>query len=912
MKRPSRRGFLAGSAVTAVGFACMTGGSYAQQLERLDIDVPDGASSALALVPSESAADTDFRMVILADVTDVDDEDEYGYEVRDVLRSFDDLEVGDVSHVAAGHSMDPYGRLGVAAGSFDQPTPGEVTDEEDDWRLAEASNRAYATADDRAAVAHGEEAATLRNATVDVAAGDAESFLAGRENAATAFELLADKSLVYFAPSVEQMGFTGIGSETLDAFAAGFAADPNLIEGAVENRYVLFPAADADLDDEAVEEIVTELETGIVVEIDIDREDDLVRATVVAEAPPERDREAAPDAQIVAEVDHDEGVVSFRHRGGEAIDTDDLELWHDGELSDDGPADAFDVFEEGDELTVATDPLATVTLRWFDEDANAFYTYASYLVGRDSFEVDHEFDDERLALEYVGEREADPSKLTLQSYSGVDVETLDGFADEYDTLTAGDAITVDGVGVDDRVTLELDVPNEPRQSPTQLVSYRVRPPRIFLHRYRERGVVAQYHDEHERDAGAFRLLVDDQEAETQFEDLTDTLDQGDDVELGDYDIGTTLTVEWTEPDEPMEIGDLVVRPDVRVDMEYDGDSGELTVSHDDGEAVDADDLELRVGGDSTAVQPADEYDRFEPGDELTVEAEPFVEVDLSWTTADVDREYTLGRTVTAADSFEAAYDADTAEVELAYTGEQQADPEGLGVQRYAPSSGATTTSEPQPLFAEEYDALTTGDAVVLEDVEVDERISIVLSSDDGSYRRHAFQFTPKPRFAFSFESREGDIVAVYRDEVARSADAFRVLADGDATDVQPADEYDELEGGDEIDLGTFETGTELIVEWTVPDDPVEVSDHVIAPDAAFDVAFDEDKVLTVTHEGGDELAAADVQLYAQPARTDPVVWDDDGTVEEGDSRTVELEDEPRFVMIVFREREVLHEEQFDG
>ena len=909
MKRPSRRGFLAGSAVTAVGFAGITGGSYAQQLESLDIDVPDGASNALALVPSQSTADADFRMVLLADVTEVDDEDEYGYEVRDVLRSFDDLEVGDVSHVAAGHSMDPYGRLGVAAGSFDRPTPGEETDEEDDWRLAEANDRAYATADDRAAVAHGEEAAALTNATVDVAAGDAEPFLAGREDAATAFELLADQPLVYFAESVEEMGFPGIDSDTLEAFAAGFAGDPNLVEETAENRYVLFPADGSELDDETVEEIVTELETGIVVEMDVDREDDLVHATVVAEAPPERDREAAPDAQIVAEVDHDEEVVVFRHRGGEAIDTDDLELWHDGNLSDDGPADAFDVFEEGDELTVATDPLATVTLRWFDEEANAFYTYDSYLVGRDSFEVDHEFDAERLALEYVGDREADPSKLILQSYSGVDVGSLDGFADQYDTLTAGDAITVDGVGVDDRVSLQLDVPNKPRRSPTQLVSHRVRPPRLLLRRYRERGVVAQYHDEHERDAAAFRLLVNDQEAETQFEDLTDNLNPGDEVELGDYDIGTTLTVEWTEPDEPMEIGDLIVRPNVRVDMEYDADDGAVTIGHNEGDAVDVGDLELRVGGDMTDVQPADEYDRFEPGDELTVEAEPFVEVTLAWSVEDADREYTLGRTVTAADRFEAAYDADSAEVELAYTGEQQADPERLGVVRRVPES--TGVHEPQPLFAEEHDTLTTGDTVVLGDVDVDERINVVLNDDEGRYRHHIFNFTPKPRFAFSFESREGEIVAVYRDEVARSADAFRVLADGDATDVQPADEYDELEGGDEIDLGTFETGTELVVEWTVPDDSVEVSDHVIAPNAAFDVAFDEDGVLTVTHEGGDELAAADVQLYAQPARADPVVWDDDGTIEKGDSRTVELDDDPKFVFVVFRDREILYEEQFD-
>ena len=89
------------------------------------------------------------------------------------------------------------------------------------------------------------------------------------------------------------------------------------------------------------------------------------------------------------------------------------------------------------------------------------------------------------------------------------------------------------------------------------------------------------------------------------------------------------------------------------------------------------------------------------------------------------------------------------------------------------------------------------------------------------------------------------------------------------------------------------------------------SHHVIAPDAVFEVAYDDDETLTVSHEGGDELAADDIQLFVQPARSEPVVWDDSGTVEEGDSRTVELETAPEFVFVVFREREVLYEEQLD-
>ncbi|WP_306058014.1 twin-arginine translocation signal domain-containing protein [Natronococcus wangiae] len=627
MKLPSRRSFLTGSAVTAAGLAGITGGSHAKQFSSADSESADGAESALMLVPAESAADGNYRMVLLADVEGA--EDEYGYEVREVLRSFDDLEADDVSHVAVARVADPGGLIGVAVGSFDRPDPGEKTGERDDWRLAEANDRAYATAEDRAAVAHGEESADLTTAAVDVDAGDTEAFLDAREDAGAAFELLADQPLVYFAPDVEETGFPGIDPGTLDAFAAGFQDAPNMIEGTVENRYALFPAAGIDLDDETVEEIVTELEPGVAAEIDVDRENDIVHATVIAEEPPERDREAAPDARIDAEVDHDEGVVVFRHRGGEPVDADELELWRDGERSDDEPVEEFDVFEAGDELAVATDPIATVTLRWFDEDENAFYTYATSLVGRDAFEVDYDFDAERLEIEYVGDRTADPEKLALRHRSDRDAETLDGFAGEYDALSAGDAVTVEGVGVGDRVSLELDVPNEPRRSPRRLVSHRVRPPRIHLRRRPEEGVVAQYHDDQARDAADFRLLVDGQEAETQIADLVTTLERGDAVELGDYDIGTELTVEWTAPDDPIEIRDHVVAPDADFEIAYDDESGKLTATHESGDELAAADVQLFIRPARSEPVVWGDDGTVDEGDSRTVELDEDPEVVFS-------------------------------------------------------------------------------------------------------------------------------------------------------------------------------------------------------------------------------------------------------------------------------------------
>lgn len=908
MKQPSRRRFLTGSAATVAGIAGISGGSNAKQFDSSDVDLSDDADDVFALVPSGSAVDAGYQAIVLIDV-DGDDDATAGHEVRSILDSVDEVSVDDISQVVSAYLTDAGGQLGVAVGSFDRPEPGRITEERSDWRLAEETGRTYATADDRLVVAQRDESGDLVDAAVAADAGEADTFLGSNADAKTAFELLADQSRVHFVANANQAGVPGVAAEAIDAFAAGFETVPTQIDGTAENEYVLFPADDADLDDDAVEQIVTELEPGTVVTLDAEREDDFIYATVVTEEPPERDRDAAPIARFDTEIDHEDGTVVFRHGEGEPVDTADLELWRDGDLADEQPADDHDVLEAGDELIVDTDPVATFTLRWFDEDENVYYPYTSILVGRESFEIEYDAESERIRIEYGGERPADPEKLTVRYRSEDEIRSRDDFASEYDTITAGDSITIEGVSVGDRISLELDVPNRPQRARRQLAHYRVRPPRLHLHRRPRDGVIAYYRGDQERDAGDFRLLVDGEEGDTQFDDVADTLEDGDTVPLGEYDLGTTLTAEWTAPEEPVNVGELIVTPQVRTEMEYDDADGVLTIAHRDGDAVDVDDLVVVIDGEPVDGAVDGDSERYGPGDSLEADVDPFATVELRWKHAESDHETSLGRTVTAAETFEASYDGST--LELTYVGKQDVDPDRLGVHRR--SSGGPGRDDPEPLFAAEYDTLTTGDGIELEDVEIDEWISVVLRDDDGGYRHPLFQFTPNPRSAFRFRSDDGDVVAAYTDEVSRDPGAFRILADGSETDVQPGDEYDELTAGDEIVLGSFDSGTELVVEWTDPDDPVTLRDHIVTPEAEFDVEFDdESEEVTVRHAGGNELDAEDVHLYVEPGGGTLIEWDDDGTVEAGDSRSLTVEEEPHVVLVVFRERDVIYEGRLDG
>lgn len=875
----------------------------------------------LSPLPPADAVDADYRTIVIQRV-DADEVDALPPEARSTVASLD-LSADDLSRVVSVHPGDYRRRLGVAAGEFDALAD-DAEEQVDDWSIADDGDVALASVDGLAAFAGGrtpEDRRDTAETMAEAATGEADRFLEEEPDAESAIGALEDFHTVLFVPDPGETGFPPVAGDRLRSLAAGFEMHPAKLEGIAENEYLLFPAADVSLDDETVLAVIDEVDPGVVAESDVSRERDVVRAEVVVEAPPDYDRDAAPNARVQSSFDPETITLSFEHVDGEPVPAEELELWIDGELADRQPADELGAFEPGDTLAADVGPLGTAVLRWFDEGENIHYVYATETFDRDAFELSHDLESNAVEITYVGQNEADPERLTVTHRGADGIRRIEEpFADAGDALADGDSMIVEDVEIEETVRVELDVPEVPGVHHRPLAQIRISPPRIHLHNHPEEGIVARYRDDRDRDAEAFRLLVEGEPADVQFADERDTLSDGEEIPLGEFSIGSELTVEWLEPEEPVTVTEHVVVPRTHASMEYDEDEGTVQVEHRDGDALPADDLELRVDAAPADTQPSDEFDEFAPGDAFAVEVPPLANVELVW--VHPEREHRLGGTMTARRAIEARYDPGDETMTLVYVGEQPADPGRLRVRRRRPS--ARTATEGEEVFAEEYDELSSGDSVEI-DAEIGDRVTVAVrtETENATSVRSFGHFATEPRRAFAFREEKGDITAVYTDPVVRDAGEFRLLVDDEPTERQPADVHDDLEREATVDLGEFSAGTTFTAEWTPPAEPVAVGEHVVAPEATFEVAYDPDEeVVEVAHAGGDAIDAEALSVVAPPAIPRPVAWErgrdgdgnEEGEVVEGDGATFDVSgsEPPRMILVLFHEGEVLYREEVES
>ncbi|WP_256402738.1 type IV pilin N-terminal domain-containing protein [Halorubrum salinum] len=996
MVRPSRRDFLGGSALT---LAALTGfvdpevdgderspdGTPAD----LDVDVPAPFADAFLPVPAAEALSTTYATVI-ADRVDADATEDLSYRARSATEtlgvdadalsatvsvtpsdrgvrlltaagSFDRVELGET--IAVGESGDAGSVVdGDRGGSSGPATDAETTDElPAGWRLAD---------DGDTAVVAGEGVAAATAAAVPAASGAADASgdeadrrietarIAGR-TATGEVDRLAESAIgeaalprlggfetVLLVPDADGGPFPSRVPGGVDAFAAGFEtapADLRELDGTAENAYVIRTADDASgtgsggasPDDDAVERFVRAVDPAEPVETDVSRADGLILVDVTVEAPPELDREAAPDADVRSRFDREEGTVTFEHRGGEAVPADELEVWHDGEDVSDAVLDGG-TFEAGDALTVDTGRIGTVTLRWFDAAENAYYTYASERVDREAFSFSYDMDAETLELTYEGERAADPSDLRLVHRGESGARTVgEEFTDA--TLEPGDEVVVDDVSIGDSVRLEFDVETPPGVGRGSLAHYRASPPHVWIHSRAEEGTTVRYAGEESRPADAFVTLVDGEPTDAQFADEHDSLSDGDELVLGELRLGSAVAVEWREPDEPVVVAEQEVVPNTRAEIEYDPDAGEVTVRHRGGRTLPASELELQAGREPTGVQPADELDEFGPDDAFTAPVPPLSRVRLVWVGG--EREHHLGGTTTARDAVIARYDAAAEEMTVEYVGDRPVDPSRLRLSVTGSNGPRGRESERESRFAAEHDELTAGDAVTVDGVAGDDTVvvSVHTEFENGAASSSVGHFPATPRRGFVVEdggraaggadgtggeSAEGGESASgttlrYLGEVHRDSDAFRVLVDGEPAEVQPSDVTDRLTGGETLTLGGLSAGTTVAVEWTAGDRTRTVTEHVIPPQATFDVAYDpaadgDGGDVTFTHAGGDAVSAEQIDVVVEPGSDGLRPWDaDGGEVTAGDETTVAVDEEPHVGVVVFNDSESLHQERFD-
>lgn len=965
MVRPSRRAFLGSSALT---LATLTGvlspttdTAHPNGVVDLDVEVPPQYADAFMPIPAADALSTTYATVI-AERIDADETDDLSYRGRSAANRFE-VDAEDLAATVSVRPADRGVRLLTAAGDFDKiergktlavgaeddSTDGDLNDGDateaetsdklpSNWRLAGLEEMAVVTADGVAAAAIGggypprprsqssgsEDDANERRIETARAAGQAA---AGETNrfaesslGSAALPKLGGFKAVLLVPDSADGSFLPEVPDDVDAFAVGLGVAPEALrdlDGQAENAYVIRPSEDVDrLTDETVDRLVRNVDPAVPVELEITRTDGLVLVDVTVEAPPEMDREASPDAKVRSRFDRAAGTVTFEHVDGESVPAAELEVWHDGEEVSETLLSG-DAFEAGDEITVETGQIGTVTLRWFDPEANVYDTYGRERVDREAFSVDYEMSTETLELTYEGEQSADVSVLRLVHHGEDGTQTVGEYFTD-GTVAPGDSVTVDDVSIGDSVQLEFDVEQPHGVGGGSLVHYRARPPRVWIHSRAEEGTIVRYDGEESRPADAFVTLIDGEPTDVQFADEHDTLSGDEELELGELPLGSILAVEWQEPEEPVVIAEEEVVPSTHASIEYDQETGEITVQHQGGRKLPASELELQAGRSPTEIQPDDKLDEFGPDDSFTAPVPPLSRVRLVWTGG--EREHYLGGTTTARDAVTATYDPDGEEMTVEYVGEQSVNPERLRISVSGRRGRGSSDRDQESAFAAEYDELTSGDTITVENVAHDDTVivSVHTEFENGSATSSIAHFSATPRHGFvvddgdNEDQESSETTLRYVDEVRRDADEFSVSVDGDPATEQPADGTEQLEEGATVSLGELAAGTKIVVEWSAGDETRTVLEHVIPPQAEFEVAYDsaddsDGGTVTFTHDGGDTLTAEHVDVVVEPAPGDLRPWKTDTEkVTPGDETTVTVEVEPRLAVVVFRDREVLH------
>lgn len=926
-----RRTFILGSGAVALAVAGV-GSKTAAEAVPSD-QLPDAGAAALAMIPEAEDDGMAYPALFHRDLREMDDPEELGYEFRPLAEL--DVPLEEVDAATALHTFDG-GQVGVATGSFDRVEQGEAIEDGDEWWIGHVDDWAtIASADGQLAFAGRAEEAfrtSWLETVTELPDGEATPLIEAHDTLESLIEAVGDHLLIHALLEPDEMYLLD-DAETPEALATGFDERPADRVGEVTDVWSMAPG-DAELDEAAITDVIESLAQGEVTELDVTDGDDIVVAEATIDLPPQRDRDAGPEAHFSIDHDVETGTTTIRNDGPEPVPAERLELWVNGERAGDHSADEFDEIEQGDELTVDVGAVGNVILRWIDEDETVYAPYLDRAVGREAVEPTYDPSDEAVHLEYVAAESTPADRLAIEVHrpdSQPESETVE----IEDELTPGDVFTVDDVPLNASVQVTLDIPDDPAAGitpNTYLLSFRPRAPRMHIRRSAEEPPTVHYHHDEAFDADGFTVYYDGEPAEVQLDDDVSMLEPGANVELAPAEFGTEIEVTWDAPPESHTVTEHVVTPELFLEFE-EIDETTLRIEHNRGEAVDVDNLNVVAAYGGETNELSDQEGTFAEGDVATVDVPLFDRITLQWRDGEAVDSY--GGVVTGHGRFEGTYDPEDETVAITYTGEVEADPDRVGLFR----DRWDHTEAPERPFAAETDVLQPEDTVTVDAPDPAERLILVVANDSeeaaddrGSASDRAddvavdedvvslrpidvlWEFQPLPERAFRFDAEPGTVTIEFGGDDTRDASAFAIRHEGEEAAVQFDDEFDELERGDAVTVEDVEAGDEIRVYWTVPDDPMLTDSYTMPPVADFAVDFDSDAgELTLTHEGGDPLRGDALEIWFEPPEGAPVIWDGDGEeVSDGDERTIEVEEEIVYVFVVYDGSEIIHEEPIEA
>jgi len=460
---------------------------------------------------------------------------------------------------------------------------------------------------------------------------DEEPWEAGRDAAVDAFEDsdagLYDESLeatlapaidhptvqAYFDPNEFPL-FTDL-DERIELFASGRSVVDETTEEV--SLAVHFESEDA-VDESAAEEVI-ESDTNRIEpsEVEFTQREQTLIADFEQPLPSGQLPDDSPDARFGV---RDETLVQ---NGSEAVSPANLELRVDDEPVEPPWEGRDEQIEPGEEFDLDFEPFSSVEVNWLDpEREDVVHSLGRGVVGADdAFSGEYDTDANELTISYSADATVDTDRFELSRSSQADPVSEETPLSEFagDTLESDDSFTVSDVTYGDHVAVQLSTDGGQFEVSQMLFRFSAEPGRFSFDDSDDQLTVTYRGDP--RSADQFQLESEETEIETQFADEHDELTSGDSIEIA-VSFGETVTVEWTGNEEPLPVDSYTVAPEVTFDIEYDDTEQELTITHEDGETVDAERLGINVFGTDERISDeavwVEEFDTVSAGDSITV------------------------------------------------------------------------------------------------------------------------------------------------------------------------------------------------------------------------------------------------------------------------------------------------------
>lgn len=365
-----------------------------------------------------------------------------------------------------------------------------------------------------------------------------------------------------------------------------------------------------------------------------------------------------------------------------------------------------------------------------------------------------------------------------------------------------------------------------------------------------------------------------------------TLETGDTIVVSDVTFGDqiTLRVEYgSGPTRTSEhIAHLNPRPPGRFHYEQ---SEQQIVFYGAEEEVEPDNYRVLIDGQPAPTQFADEYDTLTEEATLSVDAEPGDEIIVKWT--GTGEPYPILETVVLPPAeFEFSRNGDLYRLE--YVAE-----EPWPADEFEIVSHESDSFDVQ--FADEYDTLEQGDSVEF-DLESGQFIEVLWKGPNDEHGLHSAHVGRAARFELGYEDRT--VQLTFQGAGTWPADVFEVELNEESLGTPFAEEYDSLESGDSIPINDAELGDEVAVLLADESESQSVFSDTVVPETAF--TFEETgNTVEITYDSGPSIDAKrlDVRLFGDEGeqRVDP--WGEQGTVDPGDTVSVEVADDTVAVVV---------------